>query len=220
MSALTREEASDQSGQVLDEMGEETPLEFTVTDELYQISEATNSDGTVDVEVYDFNKKDRGDQSQVEVLFRTPTGDKKSETMEWPRKDSADYKFVRVCRNTVGGLNGAEWLKTDGARIKADPDNWEIKADLSRKRQAIDHAKGWTLFKTFRAAVTLVIVAWFTALAVFIVGAPIVGILTTAGIIGAVEGLGSAWLGVLVLSMASILTLMPIIMALWPAPEE
>jgi hypothetical protein len=103
--------------------------EFTVSDELYEISEATNKDGTVDVEIFDFRKRHN---DEVIVKFRTPTGDVKTESMKWPKRDTTEYKFVRICRKTAGSLSGAKFLKTDGGRIRADPEEWELKADLTR----------------------------------------------------------------------------------------
>jgi hypothetical protein len=104
--------------------------EFTVSDELYEISEATNKDGTVDVEIYDFRKRHN---DEVVVRFRTPTGDVKTESMKWPKRDTTEYKFVRICRETAGSLSGAKFLKTDGGKIRADPEEWELKADLTTK---------------------------------------------------------------------------------------
>ena len=98
--------------------------EFTVTDELYQISEATNDDGTVNVEVFDYEKS--ADGENVIVHFRTPTGDRRTEMYPWPKADSSEYEFVRLCRQTVGGLNAAEFLRSDGAEVKADPDTWGL----------------------------------------------------------------------------------------------
>jgi len=107
--------------------------EFTVTDELYQISEATNDDGTVNVEIFDYEKS--ADGENVIVSFRTPTGDRRTEMYPWPKVDSAEYAFVRLCRQTVGGLNAAEFLKTDGAEVRADPDTWELCVDTRLRNQ-------------------------------------------------------------------------------------
>lgn len=100
--------------------------EFTVSDKMYEISEATNKDGSVDVEITGY--KEVGDEDAVNVYFKTPTRKSQTEKMPWPKQDSAEYKFVRICRNTVGGLNGAKFLKIDGAEITADPETWEINA--------------------------------------------------------------------------------------------
>ena len=98
--------------------------EFTVSDELYEVSEATNADGTVSVEVFDYKKINN---EKIEVCFYTPTMDEKTEVMDWPRIDEPEkYKFVRICEVAVGGLNAADWLRKDGAKIKADPDDWTL----------------------------------------------------------------------------------------------
>ncbi|WP_200532170.1 YrzE family protein [Halorubrum sp. LN27] len=105
-------------------MSEADTAEFTVSDQLYEVSEATNADGTVSVEIFDY---ERVSENDLEVNFRTPTMEEKSEIMDWPRIDDPDkYKFVRICEATVGGLNGADWLKTDGAELKANPEDWTL----------------------------------------------------------------------------------------------
>lgn len=104
--------------------------EFTVTDELYQITEATNKDGTVDVQIYDWSKIDQNGEPKVVVRFYTPSMEPKSETMDWPTMDTLDNKFVRICETVGVGLRGADWLKTDGAEIRADPGGWVIQTRL------------------------------------------------------------------------------------------
>lgn len=165
--------------------------EFTVTDELYEISEATNSDGSVDVEVFDFEKS--ADGESVKVWFHTPTMEKKSETMDWPRNDSNTYKFVRLCRKAVGGLNGAEWLKQDGAKIRADPDNWELRASLTRGERIKQQASNLTLGKVGVGLFLTAAGAWMLALGVILVGIPIVFLASLLGITTLFVGAGPLW---------------------------
>lgn len=168
-----------------EEMGE-----FTVSDELYEIAEATNSDGTVDVSIYDFEKIG---SDEVRVHFTTPTMDKQSETMDWPSKDSPDYKFVRLCRKTVGSLSGAKWLKTDGAEIKADPESWEIEADLSKGDEIKESVKT-TSIKDIGAYGGIGLLAiWAVGITTILVGGPIIGAATLLGIVGVVAGLWKLW---------------------------
>ena len=179
--------------------------EFGVTDELYEISEATNSDGSVDVEVFDFEKSEDGES--VEVWFHTPTMEKQSETMDWPRKDSSKYKFVRLCRKTVGGLNGAEWLKQDGATIRADPDEWEIQADLTRRARVKQNILNVTIGKIVKGFIALVLLSWVASLIVMVVGVPIVWLAALLGITTFFAGAGDLWALALVLLFGSVMLL-------------
>lgn len=157
--------------------------EFTVSDELYEISEATNSDGTVDVEIYDFEKVTEGyDHPRVTVFFRTPTLDKKSEMMEWPRKDSPEYKFVRICEKTVGGLNAANFIKKDGAIIKADPDDWTIEADMSRRGRYLHNLKDMTIRNLMENLYLVLGFSIVLSFGLLLVGLPIVGLLALANL--------------------------------------
>ena len=194
MSVESLEEVVDESS---DEEAEPAEMgEFSITDELYEISEATNRDGTVDVKVYDFDKLEESEE--VRVHFYTPTMDKQSETMDWPRKDSTEYKFVRLCRATVGGLSGAEWLKTDGAHIKADPDNWEIKAEVSTTHQVKESLFGTSISDIGMYVGISLLAIWVLMLAITLVGAPLLGVATLLGIAGAVTGLWKMWVAAFV----------------------
>ena len=155
--------------------------------------------------MYDFEKLE--ESGEVRVHFYTPTMDKQSETMDWPRKDSAEYKFVRLCRATVGGLSGAEWLKTDGAKIKADPDSWEIKAELTTGDKVKDNFSKMSVRDIgFYGGVSLV-AAWGIGLAILFIGSPIYGILTLVGAVGALTGLWKVWVASFVAIIFSLMVL-------------
>ena len=178
--------------------------EFSVTDELYEISEATNKDGTVDVSIYDFDKVG---SDEVRVYFYTPAMNEQSETMDWPRKDTPDYKFVRLCRATVGGLSGAEWLKTDGAKIKADPDNWEIKAELPKTTE-VKHSISNTSGSDIAEYVGISLFAiWALGIATILIGAPIVSAATLLGIVGAATGLYKLWIAAFIAMIITLIIL-------------
>lgn len=168
-----------------------TTGEFTVTDELYEISEATNSDGSVDVEIFDFEKTSNGEK--VKVWFHTPTMDKRSEKMKWPRNDSNEYKFVRLCRKTVGGLNGAEWLKQDGASISADPDDWTINARLNRRERVKSFISKRTIDEFILMIVGIIIAVWMLTLSIIAVGLPILWFLSYFGGPTLFAGAALAW---------------------------
>lgn len=168
----------------VEENAADETLEFQVSDELYQISEATNRDGTVNVHVYDFEKYEMGSGSKrVRVHFRTPTGEEKEEKMDWPRRDTAEYKFVRLCRQTVGGLNAADFIKQDGAEIKADPKEWELVVEESSFKRAWRTVGFPTLREVVKGGITLMVIGIAIAFGLGVVIPPALGLLTVGGVI-------------------------------------
>lgn len=180
--------------------------EFTVTDELYQITEATNKDGTVDVQIYDWRKIEQNGEPKVVVRFYTPSMEPKSETMDWPTMDSLDNKFVRICENAGVGLKGADWLKTDGAEIRADPDTWTLVTELPRRYRLKRYIEDLSIadlsaYGVFIAAVGIAVIATFLFFAI-----PIYGGLTELGIVPAVASIEASlvtWIvSFIIISMA------------------
>jgi len=83
-------------------------------EELYHIQELTNDDGTVDVEITDWEKEEYSNSSaKVNIEFRTPWGETKTEMMKWPKKATDEYKFVRLVRQCGYDLTGATQIHGD-----------------------------------------------------------------------------------------------------------
>jgi len=117
-----------------------------MSDEVYRIVEATNDDGTVDVTIEDVVRNDK----TAVVVFSTPTAEIEKEEMDWPTRDSDDYKLVRICRATVGDFAAISDLEDE--RIAADPETWEIETETTAKQNVPLRKKGryigWGLAKT------------------------------------------------------------------------
>lgn len=99
--------------------------ELAPEQELKRIAGALNEDGTVDVTVLDWEKSGE----YVEVTFTTPTMDRRSERMHWPKSnaDFDDYKFVRLLREA--GLDVSEPDQLHGHETTAevvDSETWEL----------------------------------------------------------------------------------------------
>lgn len=181
--------------------------EFTVTDELYQITEATNKDGTVDVQIYDWSKIDQNGEPKVVVRFYTPSMEPKSETMDWPTIDTLDNKFVRICETVGVGLRGADWLKTDGAEIRADPENWTIQTHLPARYRVKRYISQLSVGDLIAMGLLIFVVgiAILSGIALFAI--PIYGALTLAGVVPAAPigmmGMLAVWiLSFMVVSIA------------------
>jgi hypothetical protein len=113
--------------------------QLSETDELYAISQATNDDGTIDVTLHDFTKTDADDRVSVE--FVTPAGDIKSEVMDWPERDSDEYKFVRLFDQTGYGIISAEEACENGTTVTATKNGsgWRLLAP--EQQSAFDRMK-------------------------------------------------------------------------------
>jgi len=103
--------------------------ELSDTDRLHNISRATNDDGTIDVELHDFNRTE--EDNMVSVEFITPNGDVESEVMAWPEVESDDYKFVRLFEQTGYGIIAAEEACENGVKVKAEQNPWKLHAPHS-----------------------------------------------------------------------------------------
>jgi len=124
-------------------MSTQTQDELTPTDELYHIQESTNDDGTVDVEIVEWSKE--GDVVYVE--YRLPTLETTSERMEWPEKDSDEYKFVRLVRHcgyTIGSLQDDE-ISITGCRVKFEDGETVLPEQKTRRERITEKISlsGW-----------------------------------------------------------------------------
>lgn len=93
---------------------------MSIEDELYEITEATNDDGTVDVTIERLERV--GDS--VEVYFTTPTREEHFIPLEWPDRDSEKYAFVRLCHEADLDLRHAMQLEGSTVRAKKDGDRY------------------------------------------------------------------------------------------------
>lgn len=115
--------------------------ELSDTDRLHAISQATNDDGTIDVELHDFNRSEADDMVSVEFL--TPDGDLESEVMPWPKEDSEDYKFVRIFDQTGYGIISAKEACEQSITVKAEREPWRLHAPHTyTRRERISHKWG------------------------------------------------------------------------------
>jgi hypothetical protein len=106
--------------------------ELSEMEELHTISEATNEDGTIDVELHDFTKTEDG---MVGVEFVTPTGDIEREVLEWPESDDPkEYKFVRIFDEAGYGIIAVEEACNQSVTVPAKRDPWRLHAPAPKSR--------------------------------------------------------------------------------------
>lgn len=99
-------------------------LDLAPHEELDEIDRRTNEDGTVEVELLEWEKQQKLDR--VGVSYLTPTGKVKTESMEWPEANDPSYKFIRLIEQTPYTLRTAESINEDGVMLDANPDTWEL----------------------------------------------------------------------------------------------
>jgi len=139
------------------------------TDELVRINEATNEDGTIDVEIFDWSK----DGDTVTVRFLTPTNDLKTEQMDWPKAGEKfdGYTFTKLLRYCDLSVQNAELL--NGSVVPArmvegsTGENWYIDIPdetTLRERVKLGERIHWDIV----ASVTFVMVWLLTGLLAFL----------------------------------------------------
>ena len=114
-----------------------TQEEMGSIEKLVRRKDATNDDGTVNVEVFDWFE----DGDVVTIEFLTPTMDKKEETMAFPQsgKELKENKFYQIVDGCNIPLRNAEML--EGEIIKSTgPPNWKLVTEekVSRKEKTVD----------------------------------------------------------------------------------
>ena len=106
----------------------------SIQDIAYQISESTNRDGTVDVEIHSVEHNE--DNGQIEISFVTPPhGSVETQTFDVPELDDAKYKIVTLARAYIGSFKYVEQL--EGMTVAADPDTWEIQTPQSKLSRVV-----------------------------------------------------------------------------------
>ncbi len=102
--------------------------EVSATDELWQVEQKTNSDGTVDGKIQNWEKKQhhRGDVAAY-IKVRLPNGETFKEKCEWPAADDPfDNTFVRVVDYCGYTLSAADQIEGETIPCKKSSDGWEI----------------------------------------------------------------------------------------------
>ena len=110
-------------------------VEKTVTDVAYQVEQATNDDGTVDVEIKDVQYHKRDDS--IVIQFFTPLGETKNHVFDRPKRADDSYEVVRFANAYIGSFGAIEQLT--GMSVKADPDSWELQTPDTKTEAALTH---------------------------------------------------------------------------------
>lgn len=88
-------------------------------DTVYQVSEATNDDGTIDGTVEFVKQED--DEIVLNVMPLVPMADMKEYRFTVPDVVSEKYQIVKICNVYVGSFDALPQL--EGERVKLDPDD-------------------------------------------------------------------------------------------------
>ena len=115
-------------------------IEKTVTDVAYQVEQATNNDGTVDVEIKDVQYHKRDDS--IVIQFFTPLGETKNHVFDRPKRADSSYEVVQFANAYIGSFGAIEQLT--GMNVKADPESWNLKIPDTRVGAAIKYISSTT----------------------------------------------------------------------------
>jgi len=115
-------------------------IEKTVTDVAYQVEQATNNDGTVDVEIKDVQYHKRDDS--IVIQFFTPLGETKNHVFDRPKRADSSYEIVNFANAYIGSFGAIEQLT--GMSVKADPESWNVKIPDTRVESAVKYINSVT----------------------------------------------------------------------------
>ena len=100
---------------------ESTTTDSDLSDDLFRVAMETTDDGRVNAEIMclrDRPSAGHNSTDAIEVEFRLPSMRRVTESMDYPERDTEDYKFVRLCRAAGYSLASAEQL--EGATVEAE----------------------------------------------------------------------------------------------------
>ena len=181
--------------------------DITLTEVTYQIEEATNEDGTVDVEINDMSYDEERDKITVE--FFTPLGEKKHTEFDRPQRDDSSYEAVEFAESYIGSFGAMEQM--DGSKVRADPNTWELqlqkttKGKISHKIGKVAHSSISPLLTISQIMMLLGIIVGFAGFCAL----PLISlysIITTPVLSISAIGAGIMWIGFLVMSYVLLLS--------------
>lgn len=115
-------------------------VEKTVTNVAYQVEQATNDDGTVDVEVKDVLYHEQTDN--IIIQFFTPLGETKEHEFDRPKRADDSYEIVNFANAYIGSFGAIEQLT--GMSVKADPESWELQIPDTKTEAAVKYISSTT----------------------------------------------------------------------------
>lgn len=118
-----------------------TEQEITVEDELWQIEDRTQEDGTVRGECLGWEKVEpRRNGPKAAVRIRLPNGQRFTEEMEWPASADPDqYEFVRLVEHCGYSLSAALDLEDEFVPCRRGEDGeWSIDIPQSTRADVRD----------------------------------------------------------------------------------
>lgn len=100
-------------------------VELDPEEELYHLQESTNEDGTINVEITEWYKKQNKARGEyVFIKFKLPSLKEDSVKMDWPKEASNDWEFVRLVNSLGYTLSSVNQI--EGEKVKYDRENESI----------------------------------------------------------------------------------------------
>lgn len=136
----------------------EKQSEKSLSDEVYQISEATNEDGTIDAEITSIEKVEQHGQNKAEIEFdpKLPSEGPKTIHLDWPVIDDSNYRLVQLCEETIGSF--AALPQMHGETISVNPESWSVMLesdfDVEEQDNNTDNTDGWSTVQSVIALVS------------------------------------------------------------------
>lgn len=96
-----------------------------IEDDAYQVVEATNKDGTIDAEVVEKPYRDE-DELVIKARPLVPDADEEHFRLEWPSRNTSEFRAVRLAKREVGGFQAIGQMKNERIKLDQVGDGWNL----------------------------------------------------------------------------------------------
>jgi len=97
----------------------------SIEDDAYQVVEATNEDGTIDAEIIGKPYRE-GDELVIEARPLIPDADTEVFQLNWPKRNTTQFKAVRLARSKVGGFQAIGQMENERVKLEETDGDWDL----------------------------------------------------------------------------------------------
>lgn len=135
----------------------------TIEDDAYQVVEATNEDGTIDAEIVEQPYRD-GDELVVKARPLIPDADTEVFRLDWPKRNTTNFKAVRLARSMVGGFQAVGQMENERVKLDETDGDWDLVIPEHEER-SLESLKPYLSSGAASSFKSLIVVLFFASVA-------------------------------------------------------
>ena len=135
----------------------------SIEDDAYQVVEATNEDGTIDAEIVEQPYRD-GDELVVKARPLIPDAELEVFRLDWPKRNTADFKAVRLARSKVGGFQAIGQMENERVKLNETEDDWDLVIPEQEDR-SLESVKPYLSSGAASTFKSLIVILFFASIA-------------------------------------------------------